>query len=231
MATELLKRRSVPSSMIRRVIVVGIVLFAISSFDQAMAEIINGGFETVPVVNKGFDEDTSFSGWNISFSGNTSCCINQDNNASEGKNYCELFSFNGGWAILQTDSGFSALPGKSVSFDYRCLFIRTQGDEVFEARATLATDMGAVVKELSAQDNWITCSFTVPPDAQSTSLKFECAAGPGEHYKSFGVTILDIDNVQITPEPCIIALLVFGLGGLPIVLWQRWSDRKKNTNG
>lgn len=230
MATDLLKRRSIPSSMIRRAIVAGIVLFAISSLDQAMAGIINGGFESTPS-GTWTSGDVTIDGWNMSVisshSSHQNFSIVPNGGGTEGQKYFSM----GGEALfwgdvklaLSTDASFYAPPLSMVSFDYRF-----SGNNSPSASVKL----GNITNHLSSSNDWKHVVLDVPANAEATDLTFTASVATGSGKDGeVGGFILSIDNVQVTPEPSAIALLVFGLGGLPVILWQRWSDRKKNTNG
>jgi hypothetical protein len=225
MAIELLKRRSVPSSMIRRAIIAGIVLFAISSFDRATAQITNGSFElnTPYAVNQFLliGNPTTIPGWILNSSYGT-CIFNivQDGQATQGENYLSLSTMSqeywDGKFTLSADSNFYVPPDYSVSFDY--LF--SAGGEGGSGYASMR--LGNIYQVFSTTPNWKHVSFNVP--SGTTSLQFEVGANSGRN--GYGSAEFNIDNVQVVPEPCSFALLAFGLGGLPIVLWQRWSDKK-----
>lgn len=244
MANELLKRRSVPSSMFRRAIVAAFVLFVIFSFKQAVAAITNGGFEE-PLDTYFFQTSTTIPGWILTYqdssynnsafwfsSGGTErercMAIDATPNQSYGYGSAHL--------TLSTDSSFSAPSSSSVSFDYKVHFEEIPEDiSSPSASVDLITTQGTLVQTFSATQNWTHFSFTVPSNAEASKLEFHADgySYAGKRGNAYSRTYLFIDNVQVTPapEPSVIALLVVGLGGLPVIAWQRWRDRKKAKGG
>jgi hypothetical protein len=240
MATELLKRRPVPSSMICWAIVAGFVLFTFSFLEQATAEIINGGFETAENVNQPiFDH---IEGWSVIW-GASSAMLRQNGQASEGLNYVDLnVSIEGYWqtSTIQLCSDFSIAPAPTetfISFDY---YFRIDRDSwyppIYSAHVQLGTDQGEIPNNILQYSiplreyPWRAYNVSIPPNTEVKSMTIFFAADHS-NWQSSGSAWFAIDNVHVTPEPSTIALLVFGLGGLPVIAWQRWSDKKKAKGG
>jgi hypothetical protein len=220
------------------------LLVVLSSAMPVQAGIINGGFETIPweEIRMHGIENTVIDGWLMDFSHRRdrySIFEIDSGDASEGNSYIfmQVIAIDGSSTLsLSTDSSFSAPSGSIISFDYRCnVYMQYNGDIIYsrddreDAKVIIATSQGNVTQSLPNHQGWTRFSYAVPSNTEATNLKFVGSTWgyPGSRNNYTGWVLLSIDNVQVVPEPAALTILAMGIGGMPLLLWQRRRNKKK----